>query len=117
MAMTNPIAMIEATCLWCGQPFELRRGGSPRRFCCSAHRTAFHSAARRWAERAIAAGTLTVSNLRNSATEAYTLPTARVAPAAAPKAGEADDAILDRALKRLDSRSSDELVARGFLQA
>src|SRR6516165_4223615 len=40
-------------CLWCKRPFRARRGGSPKRFCCAAHRIAFWSAARRWAERAV----------------------------------------------------------------
>jgi hypothetical protein len=41
-------------CRWCGRAFELRRGGSPRVFCRPGCRTAFHTAARRWAEDAVA---------------------------------------------------------------
>ncbi len=53
------------TCLWCGRPFRARRrGGSLQKFCCAAHRTAFHSAARRWAEHAVAAGALRVADLK-----------------------------------------------------
>jgi hypothetical protein len=55
----------DGACLWCGHPFRARRGGSPQRFCRARCRTAFWSALRRWGERAIAAGTLTVTDLRN----------------------------------------------------
>src|SRR6516165_404440 len=54
-------------CLWCKRPFRARRGGSPKRFCCAAHRIAFWSAARRWAERAVVSGLLSVDNIRNDA--------------------------------------------------
>ena len=60
-------------CLWCKRPFRARRGGSPKRFCCAAHRIAFWSAARRWAERAVVSGLLSVDDIRNHATEACTL--------------------------------------------
>ena len=57
-------------CLWCDQPIEPRlSGGSPRKFCSPRHRTAFHSAARRWAERKIAAGILTIAELRQTVAE------------------------------------------------
>jgi hypothetical protein len=57
-------------CLWCKRPFRARRGGSPKRFCCAAHRIAFWSAARRWAERAVVSGLLSVDDIRNDPTEA-----------------------------------------------
>ena len=60
-------------CLWCGRPFQARRGGSPQRFCCGAHRMAFWSALRRWAERAVAAGALTVDHIRSGDPAACTL--------------------------------------------
>ena len=60
-------------CLWCKRPFRARRGGSPKRFCCAAHRIAFWSAARRWAERAVVSGLLSVDDIRNDPTEACTL--------------------------------------------
>jgi hypothetical protein len=53
-------------CLWCGKGFERHCGGSPQRFCSAAHRTAFWSALRRWAERAVAADALTVDHIRNA---------------------------------------------------
>jgi hypothetical protein len=60
-------------CLWCGKPFKPRRCGSPQIFCEAACRSAFHSAGRRWAERAIACGALTVADLRNGDPQACTL--------------------------------------------
>ena len=69
-------------CLWCGRPFRVRRGGSPQRFCSAAHRMAFWSALRRWAERAVAAGMLTVADINNGAAVACTLPPGGILPAA-----------------------------------
>jgi hypothetical protein len=60
-------------CLWCGRPFSARRGGSPKRFCSASHRMAFWSALRRWAERAVAAGILTIDHIRNGDPAACTL--------------------------------------------
>ena len=57
--------MAAIDCRWCGRACQLRRGGSPRVFCGPACRTAFHTAARRWAEGAVAAGVLTVDHIRN----------------------------------------------------
>jgi hypothetical protein len=57
------------TCIWCGRLFATRRtGGSPQRFCRSEHRNAFWTAARRWAERAVAIGVVTIAELRAGAT-------------------------------------------------
>ena len=63
----------DGACLWCGHPYRARRGGSPQRFCRTRCRITFWSALRQWDERAIAAGTLTVIDLRNGATAACTL--------------------------------------------
>jgi hypothetical protein len=71
-------------CLWCRRPCSARRGGSPKRFCCAAHRTAFWSAARRWAERAVVSGLLSVDDLRNGAGEACTLFAGANSPASVP---------------------------------
>ena len=62
-----------SVCPWCKRPFPARRGGSPKRFCCAAYRTAFWSAARRWAERALVSGFLSVDDIRNGVAEACTL--------------------------------------------
>lgn len=51
-------------CLWCCAQFEPRVGGKPQRFCSPGCRGAFHTAARRWAEDAVARGALTVEELR-----------------------------------------------------
>ena len=63
----------DGACLWCARPFRARRGGSRQTFCCSRHRHAFHSAARRWAETAVTAGALTVDHIRSGDAAAYTL--------------------------------------------
>ena len=55
-AAVNPI------CLWCEGEFERRKGGSPQRFCQPKCRDAFHSAGRRYAERAVLGGLLTVAD-------------------------------------------------------
>jgi hypothetical protein len=71
-------------CLWCGQPIEPRlTGGSRRRFCSPRHRIAFHTAARRWAEYAVAAGILTVGDLRADPA-AFTLRLSGIPHAAVP---------------------------------
>lgn len=60
-------APMTSTCIWCSEPFEPRRdGGSKQRFCSTAHRRAFESAARAYVRRAIEEGTLTVAELRNA---------------------------------------------------
>ena len=60
-------------CRWCGRACRPPRGGSPRLFSTSACRTAFLTAARRWAERAIDSGALTIADLRNGDPAACTL--------------------------------------------
>jgi hypothetical protein len=67
-------------CLWCAHPFGPRRGGSPQRFCCAAHRIAFWSALRRWAERAVARGALTVDHIRSGDPAACTLLPGAISP-------------------------------------
>ena len=60
-------------CLWCEKQFKPQRCGSAQLFCTAACRSVFHSAGRRWAERAIACGALTVADLRNGDPQACTL--------------------------------------------
>jgi hypothetical protein len=60
-------------CPWCERPFRARRGGSPQRFCGSKCRATFWSALRRWGERAVAAGILTVADIKKGDPAAYTL--------------------------------------------
>jgi hypothetical protein len=68
-------------CRWCGRACRLRGGGSPRVFCGQACRTAFHTAARRWTERAVAAGVLTIADIRKVRLAACTLFTGTNSPA------------------------------------
>ena len=76
-------------CLWCERRFTAHRGGSPRSFCSSSCRTAFHTAARRWSEHAIAAGSLTISDIRNGISngdgKACTLSPGSISPAPVPE--------------------------------
>lgn len=55
-----------ARCAWCGQGFRPRRGtgGTPQRFCAAACRNDFHGATRRWAEARLAAGELTIEEIK-----------------------------------------------------
>src|SRR5438132_8224990 len=57
-------SLTSSACLWCTRPFTPRRGGKVQRFCCPDHRVAFHCAARRWTERAVMVGLLSVAELR-----------------------------------------------------
>jgi hypothetical protein len=53
-------------CPWCGSNFEPRRdGGKVQRFCRPACRRAFDAAARRWVADALAAGTVTIADVRD----------------------------------------------------
>jgi hypothetical protein len=77
---------ISNPCPWCERPFRPRRGGSPQRFCQSKCRVAFWSALRRWSERAIDLGILTIDDIRSGDPAACTLllEAASRAPVAAP---------------------------------
>lgn len=100
----------EASCLWCGKNFEGRRGGSPQRFCSPMHRAEFHSAARRFAEQAVAAGIVTLDAIRDGNLRARTLIPSAISPATAPEVGDEGDG-LDALLSRiLDALSPDELA-------
>jgi hypothetical protein len=84
----------ETKCLWCNNRFTPRRGGSPQRFCSAEHRSLFWSALRRWAERTLAAGVLTIADIRGGT--ACTLPGAAISPpppSAAP--AEAEEGLSD----------------------
>ena len=61
----------QPVCPFCGTPFRQRRtGGSDQRFCRSACRNAFWSAARQWVWKAIAAGLLTPAAIREASMHA-----------------------------------------------
>jgi hypothetical protein len=72
-AGTATTVAIRPACLWCDTAFEPRKAGSPQRFCSSKCRDEFHSAGRRYAERAVLGGLLTVADLLNGSPEACTL--------------------------------------------
>ena len=93
--MPGPSAMAEATCLWCEKPFPPRRGGSPQRFCSAKHRSLFWSALRRWGERTVAAGILTIADIRNSDPTACTLPGAAISPPPLSQGGVQPGEVLD----------------------
>jgi hypothetical protein len=60
----------EATCIWCGCPFSLRVGGGKKqRFCCTAHRSRYWRALRKWASRVFEAGLISVDDLRRTQAE------------------------------------------------
>jgi hypothetical protein len=79
----------DGLCLWCERPFPARRGGSPQRFCTARCRTAFWTAMRRWGERAVSAGVLTVDHIRSSDPAACTLLPGAVSPSAIPRSQDA----------------------------
>ncbi len=89
-------------CLWCGKPFKPRRGGGSRQtFCGAGCRHRFHAAARRWAEQAVAAGVLTIADVRNGNPAACTLAGGGKSPAPVPdEEGKAID-LLDDLLHEL----------------
>jgi hypothetical protein len=68
-------------CRWCGRACRTRRGGSPRVLCTPGCRMAFHAASRRWAEKAVASGMLTIAELRKADPAACTLLSSRVSGA------------------------------------
>jgi hypothetical protein len=51
-------------CLWCAHAFQPHDGGKPQRFCSEACRIALHRAARQWALSELAAGRVTVAQLK-----------------------------------------------------
>ena len=79
----------DSTCLWCGHPFHTHRGGSPKRFSSAQHRNQFWSALRRWGERTVASGWLTLDHVKNGDPAACTPPSGRSSPAPIPEPHEA----------------------------
>jgi hypothetical protein len=79
------------TCPWCGKPFTPRRGGGSRQTFCGADcRHRFHAGARQWAEGAIAAGLLTIDDLKNGPGTACTLVGGAEQPSPLADMGRAD---------------------------
>jgi hypothetical protein len=105
---------VDGVCRWCGKPFRSGRRGSPQHFCSSQHRAAFHSAARRFAEQAVAAGTLTIEAIKSGDPAACTLPVGRVSPAPPPEQGGTATTrslgdVLDRIFETLSEVELDRL--------
>ena len=78
----------------------MRRGGSPQRFCSTEHRSLFRSTLRRWGARAVAAGILTIADIRNGDPEACTLTGAPISPP--PASADGQDCISDDFGRLLD---------------
>jgi hypothetical protein len=64
-------------------------------FCGPGCRTAFHTAARRWAEAAVAAGVVTVDHIRNGVPAACTLLPDAILPARLSEHRESEDLLSD----------------------
>ncbi len=92
----------EAKCSWCGRDLQARRGGSPQRFCSAEHRSLFWSTLRRWGARAVAAGILTIDDIRNGDLAACTLPGAPISPPPQPAPAEEQDCLSDDFGRLLD---------------
>lgn len=82
-------------CQWCNGPFTPLGRGSRQRFCTPAHRQAFHSAGRRWAESAVLSGRLTIAELRDGPTEACTPHQDALTPDQAPTTGSPRKRVTD----------------------
>jgi hypothetical protein len=93
---------VEAKCSWCGQDLQDRRGGCPQRFCSTEHRLLFWSTLRRWGARAVAAGILTIADIRNGDPTACTLPGAPISPPPQPVPAEEQDCLSDDFGRLLD---------------
>jgi hypothetical protein len=98
-----------AECRWCTRTFEPRRGGSAGRFCCARHRALFWAACRRWAERAVTLGLLSVADLKADPA-ACTLISGGISPASAPEVGSEVGAFGALLCEILDTLSLDELA-------
>ena len=105
----------EAKCSWCGQDLQDRRGGSPQRFCSTEHRSLFWSTLRRWGARAVAAGILTIADIRNGGPAACTLPRAPTSSAPQPSSpAEAQKDLSDdfsRLLEEMDGILGEPTIA------
>ena len=108
------IEWTSALCEWCERPFRRHRGGSPQRFCGAKCRMAFWSALRRWGERAIEAGVLTIDDIMNGNPAACTL---LVGARSGASVGEALAQRHAPAVPREDSRLAQEEFERLMSQA
>jgi hypothetical protein len=82
-----------SACFWCGACFEPRNdGGKAQRFCRPTCRRAFETASRRFVAEAIAAGTLTIDMLRNSAASTRALVMHQFSPSPVPSLPKPEEA-------------------------
>ena len=52
-------------CLWCERPFQAKEVGAHRKkFCSSICKNRFHTAVRKWGQQALAAGRLSLDDLK-----------------------------------------------------
>ena len=91
-AKAQPTQTDDNACDWCTKGFKARRGGTRQRFCSARCRSALWSALRRCGERALAAGTLSIGDLRDGHLEACTLGGREKTPPPCPDIGSADRA-------------------------
>jgi hypothetical protein len=103
----------ETKCSWCGQDLQPRRGGSPQRFCSAERRSLFWSALRRWGERAVAAGILTITDIRNGDPAACTLLGAPISPPRQPVPAEEQECLSDDFGRLLDEM--DEILGESTI--
>jgi hypothetical protein len=83
-------------CDWCETPYRARNsGGREQRFCGERCRRAFHAGVRRWTLGELAAGRLTLVNIKNGlpATRAFATDAAKPSPV--PREGKAAASPLD----------------------
>jgi hypothetical protein len=99
-------------CPWCTTEFKPRRGGSAQRFCSGRCRTACWSALRRWGERAVAAGVLSIDAVRNGQPEACTLQGTPKAPPPCAEIGSTDQPPPDAATARFVVEIPQALIER-----
>jgi hypothetical protein len=77
------IAEHNQTCIWSGHPFKPRIGGGKKqRFCCTAHRSRYWRALRKWASRLFDEGFISIDDLRS--------PTVKLLVGAAPGSDGSD---------------------------
>jgi hypothetical protein len=110
--MTTPAT---SACDWCETPYRARSsGGREQRFCGERCRRAFHTAVRRWTLGELAAGRLTLANIRNGLPATLTLATDAASSSPIPEEGEAAAARLDELRDLVDDifveLSSEEAV-------
>ncbi len=56
---------INRVCEWCGTLFPAKTvGAHPKRFCCDACKGTYHTALRRWAQREVDEGRITITDLK-----------------------------------------------------